>query len=364
MTETATLSPELAEGARNLLINCAGLKSGETVVILHEDPALGWYDLDAPMAVAEEARNLGMHPTCVQVGAPENDRDPGVNEAIAAHDGSVFFSRIGDQDRFGAPMPGKRSVMCYARDAKTLASSYGRAEHQAFLELKAAVNDILLGADRIEITCPLGTSISGAASEDDREPDGDVTIRRFPMGVPQPVSASGFSGQVAIARFLTPTGSKVYEPASQVIDSPVMAEVSSGRLVGLKGEASAVEQVRSHTKTVADLFGIDGDNVHSWHAGIHPGCVYPLDAADNPDRWSNSVFTNPRFLHFHTCGDYPPGEVCWMVLDPTVTVDGVKLWDAGRLCPEAFDRTQACLEKWSELRPLFDAPVQWVGVQA
>ena len=97
--------PELAEGARNLVLNCAGLKAGDKVLIVHEDPAFAWYDLDAPLAVAAEARNLGMSATLLEVGAPDNDCDSRVAEAIAAHDCSIFFARIGDRDRFAAPAP-------------------------------------------------------------------------------------------------------------------------------------------------------------------------------------------------------------------------------------------------------------------
>ena len=32
------------EGARNLILNCAELKKDETLVIITEDPKLGWYE--------------------------------------------------------------------------------------------------------------------------------------------------------------------------------------------------------------------------------------------------------------------------------------------------------------------------------
>ena len=76
------------------------------------------------------------------------------------------------------------------------------------------------------------------------------------------------------------------------------------------------------------------------------------------------MFTNPRFLHFHTCGAYPPGEICWMVLDHTVDVDGKKLWEKGRLCTDTFDDIAACLEKWPILKDLFDAPSDSIGIAA
>jgi len=357
-----TFDADLAEGARNLLLNCAGLSPGRRLLIIYEGPELGWYDLETPLAVANEARRLGTNPTLLEVGDPAKGKDARVEEAISAHDIIVFFARIGDQDRFADPAPGKTCVMSYARDAGMLASPFGRTPHQALVELKQAVNEILFNSGRIEIRCALGTAISGELSQIARTEGKDVGIHRFPMGVPQPVSASGFSGRVALAHFLTPTGSRVYDPAFLEIDRPVIAEVTSGRITGFSGDRDETARIRRHYQSVAELFGIDANVVHSWHAGIHPGCAYTSDAAQNPDRWSNTVFVNPRFLHFHTCGDYAPGEICWMVLDPTVSVDGRALWEDGRLRADTFAQSRHCLENWPELKLLFAKPSDQIGL--
>lgn len=41
--------------------------------------------------------------------------------AIATHGRTIFFARLGDQDRFADPAPGRRSVMSYARNVDALA---------------------------------------------------------------------------------------------------------------------------------------------------------------------------------------------------------------------------------------------------
>ena len=357
-----TNSENLSKGARNLLLNCAELGPNETLLIVCEDPNLGWYDNETARAVADEARTLGIMPTILEVGPPENVRSSGVTQAIDAHTCTVFLSRMGDQDRFADPVPGKKTVMCYARSGSELASTYGKTDHRAFLQLKAAVNDILLRAKSVHITCPLGTDILGKISKTEREGPSDVSVRRFPMGVPQPLDASELSGQVALARYLTPTGSNTYDPASLEIENTVIADVSMGRIKNLKGKQKDVGRIRRHYRIVANQFSIDADVVHSFHAGIHPGSVYAKCVAENPDRWSNSAFTNPRVLHFHTCGNYPPGEICWMVIDHTLTVDGKALWERGRLCVDAFDETARCLDDWPELRPLFASPSKAIGI--
>jgi len=357
-----TSSIDLAEGARNLLVNCAGLKPGDRILVVHEDAVLGWYDMEASLALAEQAKTLGMVPTLLKVGGPEDDQSAReADRAAADHDCLIYMARIGDQDRFSAVSDGKIRVMSYARDAEMLASSYGRIPHQAQLGLKEAVNDVLLGANSIEVSCPLGTAFSGRITDRQREA-ADVSVRRFPMGVPQPLSANDFSGRIALARYLTPTGNRSYEPASLTLRQTVFANIDSGRITGYEGDMATVERIRNHYRLVSDKFGIDPDIVHSWHAGIHAGATYGKAAADDPDRWSNNVFTNPRFLHVHTCGAYAPGEICWMVLDPTVTVDGNNLWQAGRLRAVAFEQLDRCLQNWPELRDLLASPSDRIGL--
>ena len=357
-----TAAHDIAAGAHNLLVNCAGVRRGESLLIVREDPALGWYDAQVPEIVADEARRLGVAPSFLDVGKPGLTSAPRVKEAIAAHTCVIYFARIGDQDRFAPPMPGKRLVMCYLRDTGMLASAFGRTDHRALHDVKAAVNDVLFGATRIEIRCPLGTKIAGAVPDAVADGSGDVSVVRFPLGVPQPMEAMDFSGRVALARYLTPTGSRPYDPPCVALADTVFAEVEAGRITGFTGDRGEAARVADHYDRVAATFGIDRNAVHSWHAGIHPGCDYAGEAAADPDRWSNTVFNNPRCLHFHTCGNYAPGEISWNLFDHTVLVDGVALWESGRLRPEAFPQTQACLEAWPELTVLFANPAEAIGL--
>jgi hypothetical protein len=358
-----TFESDLRTGARNLLLNCAELKQEESVVIISEDPRLGWYEPDVAEALFQEAGNMGIIPTLLEVGKPSNQKDPVVVKAVDSHDCAIFLARIGDQDRFEAVASGKKTVMCYARDVRMLASTYGCADYRAFLHLKQAVNDILFDADTVRITCGHGTDISGEMLNKENEMSGDVSVRRFPLGVPQPLNASQMSGRVALVNYLTPTGSRVYEPAAVEIENIVFAEVSRGLISSFTGKLEVVEKIREHYKMVSEKFNIQGDNVHSFHAGIHPGCSYLSNAIDNPDRWANTVFTNPRVLHFHTCGNYSPGEICWMVIDHTLSIDNKNLWEDGRLCVNNFEQTRQCLKEWPELKSMFICPEQSIGLR-
>ncbi|MDF1748566.1 MAG: hypothetical protein P1V34_06805, partial [Alphaproteobacteria bacterium] len=173
-------------GIRNLLNDCADLKAGDDLLIIHEDPSLGWYDEEAPKAVAREARALGMNVRFLKVGAPGNEPDPTVEKAMESADCSLFFARIGDQDRFDTASPARKKVMCYARKAASLASPFGTTPHAAMLALKEAVNIILRQTKQVEITCALGTRIGGPVHKSDSGEPEDVTMLRFPVGVPMP----------------------------------------------------------------------------------------------------------------------------------------------------------------------------------
>ena len=356
------LQSQMCAGTWNLLHNCTHLQPGEKLLLICEDPTLGWYDQKVAGTIMKAAKKFGVDPTIIHAGEPTNHPVPEITDAIASHDCVIYLARLGDQSRFDDIAPGKRSVMCYVRDSNMLASPFCQTTYQATKAIKDAIDDVLLEAKTITVTCPLGTNFTGSAQTVGQVKKSDVSVFRFPLGVPQPLSAKHFSGKVAISRYLTPTGSKVYKPACVPLLKTSFAHINQGRITGFEGDADEVKVIEKHYEYIAEKFGIDRDIVHSWHAGIHPACAYMADAAENPDRWSNTVFGNPRIVHFHTCGDYAPAEISWIVIDHTITVDGQTLWDHGRLCLENFTKTAACLETWPELKKLFANPVQEIGV--
>ncbi len=340
------------KGAKNLLYNCAELKPGETLLVISEQADLGWYDEKTADFIAEVAREMGTGVTKVDVGRPENVRCPDLAHMINNHDCTIFFSRIGDQDRFSYPKPGTRSVMCYIRDMDMLASPFGTTEYKAVQDLKNAVDDVLKEAHCIEITCTLGTNLISNTAHSKEAPD-DVGVLRFPLGVPTPVEAKSFSGTLVMDRYLAPTGSRVYEPPCVKLDEPIFAVVDMGRIIDFSGPQGTVKTVKEHYARVSNEFNIDGEIIHSWHAGIHPGCDYRVAEADDPDRWSNTVFCHPEYVHFHTCGDYAPGEISCTLPGHTIKINGVTLWKDGKLLPHLFKNTRECLEKWPALRDLY-----------
>jgi len=77
---------------------------------------------------------------------------------------------------------GRANIMCYARDADMPESAYGYTDYRALVEFKDAINEILFTAQRIEISCPLGTRIIGQDNTCSIS-QGEISIRRSPLGV-------------------------------------------------------------------------------------------------------------------------------------------------------------------------------------
>ena len=57
----------VSRGAANLLVNCAGTRKHDRVLIVREQPGLGYYDEEIVSAVERAARAMGAHVTVRQV---------------------------------------------------------------------------------------------------------------------------------------------------------------------------------------------------------------------------------------------------------------------------------------------------------
>lgn len=350
-------------GAANLLRNAARLVPGDRLLIVHESPEHDYYDAGMVAVLREVGEDMGagvnLHEVAFEPTATVLPQD--LRAAMAGADKVVFLARIGDQLRFADFGLSTHAVVSYALDRRMLGSPFGTADHRAFIALKAAVDSFLADASLIHVTCPAGTDFRGAL----RGSPGkslDTGVSRFPMPVFTPLAAGGFSGVVALPGFLVGTGSMYYEPYAVEYSGKLFAHFAAGRLLHFSGSVGAVRLAQSHYDRIARQFEIDRDGVHSWHAGIHPGCAFADAASASYERWSGAAFGNPRLLHFHTCGDYAPGEISWNVIDPTITVDGITLWRNGRFDPTLLPAGADILARYPDVRAVFEAPSRSIGL--
>jgi hypothetical protein len=354
----------IATGVRNLLTNCAELQAGQRLLILREPAGLGYYGDTLADDVAAGAQALGLVTQIAEVPFLQSVSDPDAATATLMKnaDCTLFLARMGDQIRFRSALRDVSAVVCYALDSDMLASPFGTVNHRSFLALKQMIDAAVAAASEIRVTCPLGTDFRGR--QDDTTALADVNVRRFPMSVYTPTPAAGFSGRIAQLGFLVGTGSSYYDPYACRLEETLFVDFSGNRITGFSGFDADIATARAHYARVAAEFSIDDGFVHSWHVGIHPGCAFPNPASASFERWTGGAFGNPRLLHFHTCGAYAPGEISLNVLDPTVYLDGVAVWENGRLYPERVAGGRELLNNDPEMQRCFDAPARQCGLGA
>ena len=329
------LQGKAAKAARNLLVNCVALDPGETLLLVREDRDVGYFDSVAPDIIAAEACAIGARVLTLstpRVGGPD-DVPAAVTAAMQEVHHTVFMNRIGDQMRF-KPLPGAGSkTMVYTLDKETLASRAAQYDHRFMVRMVDLFNRSLDDRTQWHVICPAGTDVQGSMPplEPGSNSGGGFAVRLFPMSVHKPVPAGTMNGQIVLQRWITGTNTHAYSPEVHYLNAPITVQVENGHAVGFEGDRGDVDRFCAHAKMVADTFGLDQSLIHSWHAGLNPGTGYFARAKDDPVRWNGMIFGSPRHLHFHTCGDYPPGEINWHVIDPIVTFDGETYLDAGEV---------------------------------
>ncbi len=322
-------------GARNLLENCVDLRAGQILLLVEEDRHIDYFDNAVADIIAAQAREMGA--TVLTLTTPRADGPDDVPEALTAAmqhvDHTIFLNRIGDQMRFRSLPGAGTKTMVYTLDAETLASRAAGYDHGLMVRLVALFNGALEGKTRWHITCPAGTDVSGRmpAPQPVAEANDGFAVRLFPMSVHRPIPADTMSGKIVLQRWVTGTNTHAYSPEVHFLNSPIAVHVENGHVVDMQGEADDVAAFRAHGRMVADRFGLDETLIHSWHHGLNPGTGYFAAARNDPVRWNGMIFGSPRHLHFHTCGDYPPGEINWHVIDPTVRFDEETFLEAGQV---------------------------------
>lgn len=355
----------IKSGIDNLLENCLELTPGQSLTIIREPSDLDYFSPTLPDTIAARAAEVGI--TIKMVVAPFHEATETlpdiISTAIERSHKALFLARIGDQVRFSGLLNHGGIAMCCALDEQTFATDFCSADYRFFVMLKHKVNEAVFGHKTITIRCREGTHLVGVSPPSYADDDAyDVGFKRFPLNIFRPVDASTFSGRLAISKWLNPTGSRFYQPDGVLIDGVVFANVQNGRITNFEGNRNDVEKIESHYEFVSERYNIDGSIIHSWHAGIHPQNGYAGLAADNLTRWSGAAFGNPRYLHLHSCGNYPPGEICISVFDPTIIADDTVLWDNGRLALADTSEIRALMQAHPGMTTLFDNPQRDFGL--
>ena len=351
-------------GATNLLVGRLHVQAGDKVLIVREiDEHL--YRREVADVVANSAGNLGAEITVLSEPLITNSADFPVSVARAMQhaDHTIFLSRLGDYVRF-LELPGNGSkTTCYIYNEDQLGSAYATLPDQLMVSLRDRLESELLAANHWRITCPLGTDIKGSFSwaSLDGGTDDELLVSLFPVSTFKPVPCGNANGTVALSRWLMPGGSTKLDNQTLSFPGVVHCTVSDGLITDFNGDKPSADQVSRHYDYIADTLRINRNRVHSWHLGINPQTFFPTDAENDLDTWSALSFASPRYLHFHTCGDEPPGEVAWSLFNCTVEIDDQPYWTHGNCCWLERDDNKALINQYPHAAVLFE-PSMCIGV--
>jgi len=317
-------------GLRNLLADCAGIKDGQRVVLIHEEgnPAV---EREVVEAIEQGARALGANVTSLGFGerlAGPEAIPPHIVEAMTQADVTVLSHYMGAMLRLRPPIGAGVHVLNYATNRNVLASRWATVPYGVWREAGDAVARELRGAGTWRVTCPLGTDLRGSVTPPPASASSQpFTVLTFPIGTHNPIRSHGACGRLVIRWLASSANHDIGD--GLVLRSPVTAEVRDDRIVNLEGDAGEIAKAESLLHGLGQKNGVDPMLINSWHAGINPQARPYCDPAQDLNHWQLMSHNNPRLMHFHAVGQAMPGEVSLPVVDPDIWLDDRLLWRRG-----------------------------------
>ncbi|MCR9125121.1 MAG: hypothetical protein NXH82_03245 [Rhodobacteraceae bacterium] len=318
-------------GIRNLLLNCAGLRAGQSILFVAESGPAPYFQPGLCEEVAGIARGMGFHADVLTEApvADATDFPASVRRGMQAADLTVFFSRLGDQVRFVSAPGQERAVMTYTLTRRHLGHPFATARYAALERVHDALLTLILSCERFTITADCGTDLTGRLRRDRDGAVAGFTVRQFPVMIFPPVLCDDLEGQLAIRHFVTSSSTRAYDDSVLMMDAPVLARVSASRMVAFEGPPELVARLRDQLARAAALTGGDPLKINSWHTGINPNTFYDTDPYGDVERWGTVAFGSPRYTHFHAAG-HNPGDAAFHLMDATIHFDDHMVWDRGR----------------------------------
>ncbi len=334
--KTNSFAKDCLQGIRNLVDECMGVRPGDRVLLVLEPEGQLFYDADVSNAIEayltrQQAVVTQIRPTIIS--RPE-DFPEDLARAMGGADHTLFLSRVGDYLRF-TPMMGDGVVTInYARKMTLLDSPYAALSYTLMSQLHGRLEQELTSAKRWKIQCPLGTDLSGEFDWPSLRGgrDDDFTMKLFPVSTFKPVPGPTANGIVALSRWMMPSAGVKVGPEAIRFDDTVFAKVHEGVLASLDGDEKSVKKIERYVSDVSTALGVTETNIHSWHAGINPLTFFSEDVDQNLKAWGAISFGSPRYLHFHTAGKTPPGEITWSIFNASVWIDDQCFWRDGEFC--------------------------------
>lgn len=368
-------TPELLQGARNLVAGYGGIMAGDEVVILAEFGHCDQAVVDAEAAVCSD---LGATPHVFWT--PElrrtwwEDLSGVARGAIGAAD--VVLQNVGTIGRTHLLdlmlNNGVRRIRNYATDVSVLSSEWARfpVNIQNMIELK--VNTLFANAKQWRVTTPDGTDLSGdvvpriAPWRINTTRAGGINVT-FPPGVFRATETAKANGTM-IVRSTYPWGARRVGLPEVRFQSPVRILVEDNLVTAIEGgwEADAYRKLFEEN---AQALGSSAYKMDSFHSGSSPKAFTPAAPQIDPTLFEQLIHEHESWFHFHigrqsdkVVGSTQKVEHVNAVpsTDATVYVDGETLWVDGRLTIWTDEELAKAADKYGGAGPLFaQRPIWW-----
>ena len=321
-------------GARNLLLNCAGVSAGERVLLVGERDESPYFDPRLCDDVAGVAQSLGAQAEVVMAETVSDaSRFPGaVSDAMQTADVTIFFSRLGDQVRFVETPGTSRKIMTYTLTREHLQSPFAGVEYRAMKKIHDRLVADIRAASSYRIEASNGTSLSAPLEHTLESGEADLaefTVELFPVMIFPPIICSALKGRLVIEDFIMSTSVRQYADSVCYLDSPVTATVEDSRMVDFEGDAEVIDRLRRQLEKAAAITGGDPYRLNSWHTGINPYTFFDGNPHDHLERWGTVSYGSPRYTHIHTAG-FDPGDASFHLIDASISFDDKTFWEEGR----------------------------------
>jgi len=325
---------DIETGARNLLLGCANINSGEKLLLVGEEGDRPYFDPQLCDYVAEVARNLGID-TEIQLAIPGANADQfpkSVANAMQQADVTIFFSRLGDQVRF-VPSPGPgRKIMTYTITLEHLGSMFSTVDYQMMKQVHDRLLQQIKNSSAYSITAPNGTSLSATitpASSSDKAAVSEFSLDLFPVMIFPPLNFSNLNGILVLEHFLLSSSTRAYADSELHLDTPVTVRIEDCCIVDFEGDERLVDKVQHQLKRAASITGGDPYRLNSWHTGINPYTFFQGDPYSDLERWGTVAYGSPRYTHIHGAGK-EPGDISIQLFDASIVFDDKAFWEQGK----------------------------------
>jgi hypothetical protein len=337
MTQDVVDEAKVREGVQNLVNNCIGVESGETVLLLNENGAV---DHDLVALMEEAIRSAGGAPYSLWVDPLTgiSEMPAVVGSAVLAADKLVMNANLNrvvliDHLRANGQAELVR-INNRSRTPQTFASEHAAFNWKLVMALTAKIEEVTSAAREWTMTTPHGTDIGGRVVSGSEVADAffaqdahaSRTERVFPGEVYSPVGSTAANGIIAFDHPGMADKERFHNPMILTIEDSMLTGIEwreEPARPGQKDDASGNtvytrEQLVRVLQTNEEKYGHDRAYVlDSWHGGMHPKAVKRGGQQSNQDT-----------IHFHI-GNVPSARSAYSS-DQTIRLDGKPFWDNGR----------------------------------